>query len=93
MKQEEQHFMESKLRKSILYDVIDGIPPSSNETDEDLMYRKKIEENNLALEEEAMNLGISRNIIEFTEDFRQKMFFIYQNQRKEADINRKKIYV
>ena len=76
MKQEEQNFMESKLRESILYDVIDGIPSSNNETDEDLMYRKKIEENNLALKEEAMNLGISRDIIEFTEDFRQKMFFL-----------------
>tara|TARA_Y100001968_G_C18787470_1_gene449615 strand:- start:325 stop:513 length:189 start_codon:yes stop_codon:yes gene_type:complete len=62
--------MQSKLKKRIFYDVLDGIPPSINETDEILIYRKNIENNNLALEEEALNLGISRNVIEFTEDFR-----------------------
>ena len=62
--------MESKLKKSILYDVLDGIPPSRDENDESLIYRKKIEYNIRALEEEAMRLGISRDIIEFTEDFR-----------------------
>ena len=62
--------MESKLKKSILFDVLDGIPPSKNESEEILNYRKLIEQNNLFLEEEAMELGISKDIIEFTEDFR-----------------------
>ena len=62
--------MESQLRKSILFDVLDGIPPSGNESKAVLRYRKDIENNNFILEEEAMNLGINRDVIEFTEDFR-----------------------
>ena len=62
--------MESQLRKSILYDVLDGIPPTGNESKEVMSYRKEIEQSNLTLEEEAMRLGISRDVIEFTEDFR-----------------------
>ena len=62
--------MESELRKSILFDVLDGIPLSGNESRAVMSYRKDIEQSNLTLEEEAMNLGISRDIIEFNEDFR-----------------------
>ena len=62
--------MDSQLKKSILFDVIDGVPSSANESKEVMSYRKTIEQNNLCLEEEAMNLGISRDVIEFTEDFR-----------------------
>ena len=62
--------MESRLKKSILFDVLDGIPPSTNESKEVLTYRKFIEQNNLILEEEAIKLGISRDVNEFTEDFR-----------------------
>ena len=62
--------MESQLRKSILFDVLDGIPPLGNESNAEMTYRKDLEESNSTLEEEAMNLGISRDVIEFTEDFR-----------------------
>ena len=62
--------MEFELKKNILFDVLDGIPPSINESKEVLIYRKLIEENKLILEEEAMKLGISRDVYEFTEDFR-----------------------
>ena len=62
--------MESKLKKRILFDVLDGIPSSGNESKEVINYRKAIEKDYLTLEEEAMNLGISRDVIEFTEDFR-----------------------
>ena len=62
--------MELQQKKSILYDVLDCIPSSGNESKEVLSYRKAIEQSNLILEKEAMNLGISRDIIEFTEDFR-----------------------
>ena len=62
--------MESQLRKSILFDVLDGIAPSGNESKAELNYRKEIEQSHLILEEEAMQLGISRDVIEFTEDFR-----------------------
>ena len=62
--------MESQLKKNILFDVLDGIPPSTNDTKEVMNYRKAIEKNNLFLEEEAMELGISKDVVEFTEDFR-----------------------
>ena len=62
--------MESQLRKSILFDVLDGIPSSGNESKAVLDYRKDIEQSHLTFEEEAMKLGISRDVIEFTEDFR-----------------------
>tara|TARA_Y100001968_G_scaffold315937_1_gene343131 strand:- start:959 stop:1147 length:189 start_codon:yes stop_codon:yes gene_type:complete len=62
--------MKSQLKKNIIFDVLDGIPPSTNESKEVISYRKAIEKNNLTLEEEAMKLGISRDVIEFTEDFR-----------------------
>ena len=63
--------MESQLRKRILFDLLDGVPPSENESKAMTSYRKEIEQSNLTLQEEAMNLGISRDVIEFTEDFRQ----------------------
>jgi len=62
--------MESQIKKNILFDVLDGIPPSINESKEAMNYRKAIENSNLILEEEAMNLGINTDVIEFTEDFR-----------------------
>ena len=62
--------MESQLRRSILFDVLDGIPPTGNESKAVMSYRKEIEQSHLILEEEAMRLGISRDVIEFTEDFR-----------------------
>ena len=42
--------MESKLRKSILFDVLDGIPPSGNESKAVMSYRKDIEKSHLTLE-------------------------------------------
>ncbi|WP_269610742.1 hypothetical protein [Prochlorococcus marinus] len=62
--------MESQRRKSILFDVLDGIPPQGKESKAVMNYRKDIERSHLALEEEAMRLGLSRDVIEFTEDFR-----------------------
>ena len=51
--------------------MLDGIPPSRNESNAVIDYRKDIEQSHLTLEEEeAMRLGISRDVIEFTEDFR-----------------------
>ena len=54
----------------LLFDVLDGIPPTGNESKAVMRYRKKIEQSHLNLEAEAMRLGISRDVIEFTEDFR-----------------------
>ena len=62
--------MEHQIRKTILFDVLDGIPPSGNESRAEINYRKNLEGSHLTLEEEAMRLGISRDVIEFTEDFR-----------------------
>ena len=62
--------METQLKKNILFDVLDGVPPSRNDSKEVITYRKAIEHNNQTLEEEAMKLGICRDVIEFTEDFR-----------------------
>ena len=50
--------------------MLDGIPPSANESKAVMSYRKEIEQSLLTLEEEAMRLGISRDVIEFSEDFR-----------------------
>ena len=50
--------------------MLDGIPPSGNESKAVIDYRKDIEQSHLTLEEEAMRLGISGDVIEFTEDFR-----------------------
>ena len=62
--------MELQLRKSIFFDVIDGIPPSGIESKRVMNHRKDIERSHFTLEEEATKLGISRDVIEFTEDFR-----------------------
>ena len=62
--------MKSKLKERILFDVLDGIPSSDNDSEEVLTYRKAIEQDYLTLEQEAMNLGICKDVIEFTEDFR-----------------------
>jgi len=62
--------MESQLKKKILFDVLDGIPPAGNESQAMMRYRKDIEQSHLTLEEEAIRLGISGDVIEFTEDFR-----------------------
>ena len=63
--------MESKLRKSILFDVLDGIPSLENESKAVVNHRKDSEQSHLTLKEEAMRLVISRDVIEFTEDLRQ----------------------
>ena len=57
-------------KESILFDFLDGIPPSGNESKAVMNCRKDIEQSHLTLEEEAMKLGISGEVIEFTEDFR-----------------------
>tara|TARA_Y100001968_G_C18773120_1_gene443136 strand:- start:110 stop:298 length:189 start_codon:yes stop_codon:yes gene_type:complete len=62
--------MESQLRKSILFDVLDGIPPSGNESNSVINYRNDVEQSLLTLKKEAMKLGIDCDVIEFTEDFR-----------------------
>ena len=62
--------MELELKRNILFDVLDGIPPSENERKEVLTYRELIEQNSSILGEEAMKLGISEDVNEFTEDFR-----------------------
>ena len=58
------------MKKNIIFDVVDGVPYSTNERKDVLAYRKLIEQNNLILEEEALKLGISIDVNEFTEDFR-----------------------
>ena len=62
--------MEFELKKNILFDVLDGIPASTNERKEVLAYRKLIDQNSFIFKEEAMKLGISIDVEEFTEDFR-----------------------
>ena len=41
--------MESQLKKSILFDLLDGIPPSGNESKAVIDYRKDIEQSHLTL--------------------------------------------
>ncbi len=54
-----------KDRQNIIFDVVDGIPPSENEPDEALTFRAKIESDNTVLEYSAEELGFTNVLFEF----------------------------
>ena len=60
--------MESQLKISILFYVLDCIPYAGHYTNDIISSRKAIELNNLFLEAQAMIIDISRDIIVFTAD-------------------------
>ena len=52
--------------KSILFEVLDGIPPSSSESQEAIRFREKIENNESNLLSIAQELGLGNPLIEFS---------------------------
>ena len=52
-------------RQNIIFDVVDGIPPSEDESDEIRIFRSQIESDNLALEYSAEELGFNNVLFEY----------------------------
>ena len=58
--------LDDALCKSILFEVLDGIPASDSESEEAAMFRKEIEENEGNLICKAQELGLENPLIEFS---------------------------
>ena len=52
-------------RQNIIFDVVDGIPMSGDESDEIISFRSKIESDNLLLEFSAEELGFNNVLFEY----------------------------
>ncbi len=52
-------------RKNIIFDVVDGIPPSGDESDEIRSFRSQIESDNVMLEYSAEELGLNNVLFEY----------------------------
>ena len=52
-------------RQNIIFDVVDGIPPSGEETEEIRSFRSQIEADNLMLEYSAEELGFNNVLFEY----------------------------
>ena len=52
-------------RKNIIFDVVDGIPASGDESDEIRSFRSQIESDNLMLEYSAEELGFNNVLFEY----------------------------
>ena len=52
-------------RQNIIFDVVDGIPPSADETEEIRSFRSQIESDNLMLEYSAEELGFNNVLFEY----------------------------
>tara|TARA_Y100001968_G_scaffold281846_1_gene279352 strand:- start:194 stop:424 length:231 start_codon:yes stop_codon:yes gene_type:complete len=52
-------------RQNIIFDVVDGIPPSGDESDEIRSFRAQIESDNLMLEYSAEELGFNNVLFEY----------------------------
>ena len=52
-------------RQNIIFDVVDGIAPSGDESDEIRSFRSQIESDNLMLEYSAEELGFNNVLFEF----------------------------
>ena len=52
-------------RQNIIFDVVDGIPPSGDETDDIRNFRSQIESDNLFLECSAEELGFNNVLFEY----------------------------
>ena len=53
------------VRQNIIFDVVDGIPPSEDESDEIRSFRSQIESDNLMLEYSAEELGFNNVLFEY----------------------------
>ena len=54
-----------KDRQTIIFDVVDGIPPSGDESEEFRSFRSQIESDNLVLEYSAEELGFNNVLFEY----------------------------
>ena len=52
-------------RQNIIFDVVDGIPPSGDESDEVRSFRSQIESDNTILENSAVELGFNNVLFEY----------------------------
>ena len=52
-------------RQKIIFDVVDGIPPTGDESDEVMSFRSKIESDNSVLEYSAEELGFNNVLFEY----------------------------
>ena len=57
--------LDESTQKNILFDVLDGIPPSTNESSEAVRFRKLIEDDNRLLEYTAEELGYNNVLFEY----------------------------
>ena len=57
--------LDEKDRQNIIFDVVDGIPPSGDEPDEVKNFRNKIECDNTMLEFSAEELGFNNVLFEY----------------------------
>ena len=54
-----------KDRQNIIFDVVDGIPLSGDETDEVISFRSQLESDNSILEYSAEELGFNNVLFEY----------------------------
>ena len=52
-------------RQNIIFDVVDGIPPSRDESDQIRSFRSQIESDNVMLEYSAIELGFNNVLFEY----------------------------
>ena len=52
-------------RQNIIFDVVDGIPPSEDESDDIRLFRSQIESDNQLLECSAEELGFNNVLFEY----------------------------
>ena len=52
-------------RQNIIFDVVDGIPASGDESDEIRSFRSQIESDNTILENSAVELGFNNVLFEY----------------------------
>ena len=52
-------------RQNIIFDVVDGIPPTGDESDEIRFFRSQIESDNFMLESSAEELGFNNVLFEY----------------------------
>ena len=55
----------SEDRQNIIFDVVDGIPPNGDESDEIMSFRSQIESDNSVLEYSAEELGFNNVLFEY----------------------------
>mgnify|MGYP001382255457 CR=1 FL=1 len=61
-----QSDLDPNKKKSIIFDLIDGIPASEDLTPQEVEFRKEIESDNYKLEALAEELGIHDALFEFS---------------------------